>query len=47
MTIDIDAAPASDPSAEHDHAWRKLPGAHEDIARRRVPLRPVPAVWSL
>ena len=47
MTIDIDAATASDPSTEHDHAWRKLPGVADDklVGEYRCDL--CLAVWSL
>ena len=47
MTIDIDAATASDPSTEHVHAWRKLPGVGDDkpVGEYRCDL--CLAVWSL
>jgi len=47
MTIDVDAATASDPSTEHDHAWRKLPGVGDDklVGEYRCDL--CLAVWSL
>jgi hypothetical protein len=47
MTTDVDAATASDPSAEHDHAWRKVPaGAGETlVGEYRCDL--CRAVWSL
>ena len=46
MTIDVDAATASG-TAEHDHAWRKVPGSAEDrlVGEYRCDL--CPEVWSL
>ncbi|QWZ09450.1 hypothetical protein KRR39_06710 [Nocardioides panacis] len=48
MTIDVDATTASagDPGAEHDHAWRKVPGTGDMlVGEYRCDL--CREVWSL
>jgi hypothetical protein len=47
MTMDIDAAPAAEVDAEHDHAWRKVPGTHEDMVVGEYRCDLCRKVWSL
>jgi hypothetical protein len=49
MTIDVDEATASagDPGAEHDHAWRKVPGGTGDMLVGEYRCDLCREVWSL